>query len=251
MIVHALRQLRRDLPVTAILLAALALVTGFAALAPLYVQMVAAAELDSRLALLTPRQQRLELSDARPVATDSLAPLAAALGDTLLATHRFGYAPARICGLGAEDGQRASYLACIRQYTYPDLDAEFTAVEGRLPQPDTDVIEFALTRGVLEKSARLSPDYRITIGSQYGIHDGRTLHTLRLVGIVEPRVPEFAPHWDGQQSVFGTIILSTGNQPDELDIGILIHPDVLAAPDSIDAPALRQYVTRAALDLTH
>ena len=77
MIVLVFRQLWREPRVTAVLLAAIALVTSFAALAPLYVRMVASAELDVRMTALVPRQQRLELNSETPLTGDVLAPIEA------------------------------------------------------------------------------------------------------------------------------------------------------------------------------
>src|SRR5690606_10779510 len=48
--------------------------------------------------------------------------------------------------------------------------------------------------------------------------------------------------------VFGSITPAAANQPDELDIGLIVHPDVLAT--GFDTIGPRLYVARAVLALT-
>lgn len=248
MIALALRQLWREPRVTAVLLAAIALVTSFAALAPLYVRMVAAAELDVRMTSLTPRQQRLELNSETPLTGDVLAPIEAALGEIIQGTHRFAFGPTRHCNIGSPDRPNPRYTLCGRQYTYPDLASEFTVLEGRLPQPDDEVIEFVLESGVLDKSAQLDREFAFAVGERYRLHDGVGVVTLELVGIVEALIPGTDPRWDGQNVIFGAITIVMDNAPDELDVGLIVHPDMLASGFESSGP--RQYVARAELALT-
>lgn len=249
MMAFTFRPFWRDPRSTVILWVAITLVTVFAALAPLYVRMVAIAELDIRLATLSQREQRLELSAERPISDEAFGLIQSALGDTLRDTYRYAYAPIRLCGLGTQDGQLSVYLACIRQYSYPDLGSRFDVIEGRLPQPNPDTIEFVLTRAVIEKSAALNPDYRISVGNLYKVSDENDFpYTLELVGIVDPNVPESAAQWNGQEGIFGAVILSTSAAPDELEMGLLVHPDVF--PAELAPNALRLYIARASLELT-
>lgn len=249
MMAFTFRPFWRDPRSTVILWVAITLVTVFAALAPLYVRMVATAELEIRLATLSQRDQRLELSAERPISDETFGLIQSALGDMLRDTYRYAYAPIRLCGLGAQDGQLSVYLACIRQYSYPDLGSRFDVIEGRLPQPNPDTIEFVLTRAVIEKSAALNPAYRISVGNLYKVSDENDVpYTLELVGIVDPNVPETSARWNGQESIFGAVILSTSGAPDELEMGILLHPDVF--PTNLAPNALRLYIARASLELT-
>lgn len=248
MIALVFRQLWREPRVTAVLLAAIALVTSFAALAPLYVRMVASAELDVRMAALAPRQQRLELNSETPLTGDVLAPIEAALGAIVQETHRFAFAPSRHCNIGSTDGPNPRYVLCGRQYTYPELGTEFAVLEGRLPQPSDDVIEFVLSPHVLEKSAQLDREFAFAVGGRYQLHDGARVVILELVGIVEALVTETDARWDGQHVVFGAITRVAANSPDELDVALIVHPDVLAS--GFDTSGPRQYVARADLALT-
>jgi hypothetical protein len=248
MISLALRQLWREPRVTAVLLAAVALVTSFAALAPLYVRMVSAAELDVRITTLTPRQQRLELSSDAPLNADVMTPFEDALGEIVRSSHRFMFAPTRYCPLVVIDPPRPHYVPCIRQFTYPDLSAEFIALEGRLPQSNPDILEVALTAASLDKAAQMQADFQFAVGERYQIGgSGLPLLDVELVGIVDPIIPEGNPHWDGQETIFGAIIHVQDFAPDELDLGLLVHPDVFET--GFDSSGARQYVVRANLDL--
>jgi hypothetical protein len=250
MIALALRQLRREPLITLILTAALLLVSAFAALAPLYVRMVTTAELDARLNALNARQQRLELSSNMPIGDDTLPLLVSQLEGIGGNASQFAYAPSRFCGLFMESPvDLPTYIPCYRQYTYPDLAEEFIAVEGRLPQPSPDVLEIALTTQMLEKSRLLDAAFNYPLGIRFSLTDSNAAPvTVELVGIVQPRIPEDDPHWDAQESVFGSIILSAGNAPDELEFGLLVHPDVFATGYAINTARL--YVGRVGLNLS-
>lgn len=248
MIAHALRQLLREARVTAVLLAAITLVTAFAALAPLYVRMVSSAELDTQLTRLEPRQQRFEISNDAPLPADLFAPLQNDLAEIVTSTHRYAQTVARHCGLSTDDGLAPPYLPCYRQFLYDDLTTAFTLVDGRFSQPNDDVLEFVLTAETIDKAMSLSEAMPLTVGRVYVLTDGRAVTRAELVGIVTSNIPQGSAHWDGQISVHGQIIPIIGNAPTEFDMALLVHPDVFQT--AFDARADRAYVMRVQLDLT-
>ncbi|MBK9123690.1 MAG: FtsX-like permease family protein [Chloroflexi bacterium] len=249
MIRLAVRQLARERHVAIILLAAITIVTGFAAFAPLYMRMLRSAELDARLDSLTDRQQRLEVTRDSPPETDLLEPIRAQIGSYIVSEHRFAYAPARTCSLALSGESSAWLMPCYRQYAYPDIERDFTVLDGRLPEPREDVIEFALTQAALDAAVTLDPNLRPVVGSRFATSDGLQLKSLELVGILAPVEAQASPRWDAQESIFGSIIKSFDNAPDELDWGIIVHPDTLAGALNRTSP--RAYVSRAVLRLDH
>lgn len=251
MIVRRMWRERRQM---AILLLAMCLVTGFMALEPLLVRAISEAAFELRLQSLTPVDQRIDLINSGRIEDDAHAALEETLGARLGDITRFITSIDLLCGFGfsapTPDDLQPRFRTCLRPYAYESgFNARFTVVEGRVPQPREDrIVEIAFTRQVMDDAAYLHPGFAFNIGDQFNLVSETDQITLELVGVLQPTQPETDRSWDGQEYLFGGIVLNI-DRPDELYIGAVMLPEAYETFMPLFATG-SQSVWRAPLSLT-
>lgn len=242
-----IRRLWRERRVMSVLLLAMLFVTAFLALAPLYVRAVAASEFDIRLDNLTAQQSRIDLLNPSPINNDEMRHQQ--LGDAI--TDSVQWASARtVCSIGLQVDDPPTYRTCFRPYVYPEIEALFTVVDGRLPQANSEVIEVAITENMAAYSQTADADFVYEVGQRYLLPGETVSLTAEIVGIVAPVIPQKDAFWDNQRDLFGLYAPNLGGSgPDNFDYGLITAPDGFHQIIDTFAPDEAVYTTRIALNL--
>jgi ABC-type antimicrobial peptide transport system permease subunit len=245
----------RERRVMFVLLFGMCLVTGFMALGPLYVQAVAGADFDQRIANAPASFFQVELRNESPFAEAIPSVIADSLGNYVAESRSYASAPTFVCGFQYIEGQpltrdtpRTNASQCYRTYIYPELEPYFTLVAGRFPnilgasRTSSEQVETIITR-------EIAKDTGLGVGSRFIMgEDVNTAVTVLITGIVEPAFNGQHPFWQGQ-TLLDIYLTPLGNENFRTDISFVVYPQ--AFEDwLVDIAGQRSFFIKLELDRT-
>ena len=218
-------RLWRERRTMAVLLLGMCLVTGFLALSPLYVEAIAAADLEQRLESASDRRFLVPVSHTQPLEPQSQQIAQDTLGRFLDTLRPYRSVDGFQCGLiykentALADMNSSTPAQCYRPYSYPAIEEVFNVVAGRAPDiipPDSDRyadVEAVITVTMAEE-VRLNLDDYIIIGQE---PDSAVI--VQIVGLTQPILPESDVFWQTQ-----TVLDAYWTDPGNGDIRFDVSP---------------------------
>ncbi len=221
-----LRRMWRERRLLGVLLLAICLVTGFFALGPLYVRAVSEAGLRYAVENTAPERLAITISTADPLGQDAWDVLNRTLGGAVTDLTRSARSAGTVNGYAYTLGEPTTLFTAptpndYQIVAYSNLRDAVQLVEGRWPErlaPPAEVSAAGLSDE--EQAARQIGDYsrgeveavistvaaaeaRMEVGNRVvvGADAGGATTVVRIVGLVEPRLPLDDPFWEGQRLV--------------------------------------------------
>ncbi|GAB4569494.1 MAG: hypothetical protein Kow0077_02120 [Anaerolineae bacterium] len=220
------RRLWRERRLLSVLLLAVCLVTGFFALGPLYVRAVSEAGLRYAVENTAPEQLNITLNNPEPLGPEVWELLNRELSGVVTDLYRISRSAGTVNGYVYTLGEPTTRFtpATPNDYqivAYSNLRDIFTLVEGRWPErlaPPTAALVSGLSdeeaaenqlgdysRGEVEAvvSVTAAREAQLEVGNRLVVGDDPSGPTavVRIVGLVEPRIPLDDPFWEGQRLV--------------------------------------------------
>ncbi len=245
----ALRRLRSQWRLSAVLMIGLLLVTGFFSLGPLYVQALSEVGLRFELDNLPPRSRLLSVIAGEPISPEAWDVLGEELDGLIAEQTRIAQATRIFCGYMYSYGRlpnRAWFPAsgpndhCYQVYALSRMGEYLRLVEGRwpvrLPPPgersatglSTDELmarnlgPYSLgdVEGVMVASVAEEAGFEVGTRVRVGEEPSHTV-VIHIVGLVEP-IDTADPIWQGRRMALSGQITPLGMFSERLDVGIFV-----------------------------